>query len=69
MTAVDRAAQLIAQLRLQPHPEGGHFRDVFRSAATVKPGDARPAPSALTTIEFPLRRGAAKRTSGSSEAL
>ena len=57
MTAVDRAARLIAQLRLQPHPEGGHFREVFRSAASVQPGDARPARSALTTIDFVLARG------------
>jgi hypothetical protein len=57
MTIVDRAAELIAQLRLQPHPEGGHFREVFRSAASVQPGDARPPRSALTAIDFLLARG------------
>lgn len=35
MTIVDRAAHLIAQLRLQPHPEGRHLREVFRTAASV----------------------------------
>lgn len=30
MTTVDRAAQFIAQLRLPPHPEGAHFREVFQ---------------------------------------
>jgi predicted cupin superfamily sugar epimerase len=53
----DRPAELIAALRLQPHPEGGHFREVFRSAETVLPDDDRPARSALTTIDFVLARG------------
>ena len=26
----DTAAALIAQLRLEPHPEGGHFRETYR---------------------------------------
>jgi len=29
MTSSDRAAELIEGLGLQPHPEGGHFREVF----------------------------------------
>ena len=37
-----RAAQLIRDLSLQPHPEGGHFAEVHRSRA-------------LTTIYFLLR--------------
>ena len=52
-----RATELIASLLLQPHPEGGHFREVFRSAGTVTPGDGRTARSALTTIDFLLARG------------
>lgn len=52
-----RARTLVAQLRLQPHPEGGHFREVFRSPAPVQPGDDRPARSALTTIDFLLASG------------
>ena len=53
----DRAAELCAALRLVPHPEGGHFREVFRARATVRPDDGRPARSALTTIDFLLARG------------
>jgi hypothetical protein len=57
MTSHDRAAELIDRLGLQPHPEGGHFREVFRSAGTVQPGDARTPRSALTTIDFLLMGG------------
>lgn len=57
----DRAAELIATLRLAPHPEGGHFREVFRSADRVQPGDERPPRSALTGIFFLLRGGEASR--------
>jgi len=28
-----RAKELISELSLQPHPEGGHFREIFRSPA------------------------------------
>ncbi len=55
--ASGRAAELIARLQLAPHPEGGHFREVFRSTATVQPDDGRAARSALTTIDFLLVRG------------
>jgi uncharacterized protein len=53
----DRAAELVAALQLAPHREGGHFREVFRSAETVQPADRRPVRSALTTIDFVLARG------------
>lgn len=50
-----RAALLIAELQLAPHPEGGHFRRIYASAATVTlHGSARPA---LTAIQFLLARG------------
>ena len=52
-----RAAELVARLGLQPHPEGGFYREVFRSGLDVRPADARPARSALTTIDFLLVRG------------
>lgn len=52
-----RAAELVATLRLQPHPEGGHYREIYRAAETVRTGDARPARSALTTIHFLLGAG------------
>ena len=56
-TESDRAAALIASLQLQPHPEGGWYREVFRSAQTVLPQDGQAPRAALTTIDFLLRRG------------
>jgi hypothetical protein len=52
-----RATELIRLLELQPHPEGGWYREVFRSGAAVRPADARPPRSALTTIDFLLPAG------------
>ena len=52
-----RATELIRELRLEPHPEGGYFREVFRSARKVKALDERPERSALTTIYFLLLEG------------
>jgi predicted cupin superfamily sugar epimerase len=49
-----RVRQLIEQLQLQPHPEGGWYREVFRSESQVMPQDGRPARSALTSIYFLL---------------
>jgi predicted cupin superfamily sugar epimerase len=49
-----RAAGLIATLGLQPHPEGGFYREIFRSTSAVTPGDGRPQRAALTTIYFLL---------------
>jgi len=50
-----RARQLIETLQLAPHPEGGWFRELFRSTAQVSPADGRPARQALTTIYFLLQ--------------
>lgn len=52
-----RAAELVHLLKMQPHPEGGFYREVFRSASTVQPGDTRPQRPALTTIDFLLGAG------------
>ena len=57
MTPTGRAAELIACLELQPHPEGGYYRETFRSPQLVTPGDARGPRSALTTIDFLLVEG------------
>jgi uncharacterized protein len=51
-----RASQLIQELGLQPHPEGGFYRETFRSTISVMTDD-RPARSALTTIYFLLAAG------------
>ncbi|WP_326536321.1 cupin domain-containing protein [Pseudorhodoferax sp.] len=52
-----RAAVLRQALRLQPHPEGGDFREWFRSAAVVQPDGGRSQRSALTSIDFLLEHG------------
>lgn len=49
--------ELIERFSLVPHPEGGHFSEVFRSASGVQPHDDRPARSALTAIYFLLQPG------------
>ncbi|MDI4658271.1 cupin domain-containing protein [Xanthobacter autotrophicus] len=45
------AAEVIALLQLQPHPEGGHFRETFRDAPA---GGGR---GASTAIYFLLKAG------------
>ena len=56
-----RAAELIARLDLRPHPEGGFYREVFRSATLVTPADGRGSRAALTTIYFLLPEGTTSR--------
>ncbi len=56
-----RAAELIRTLDLKPHPEGGFYRELFRSATTVMPDDNRGARAALTTIYFLLTGDALSR--------
>ncbi|MBY0530904.1 MAG: cupin domain-containing protein [Xanthobacteraceae bacterium] len=45
------AAEIVALLGLQPHPEGGHFRETFRDMRMI---DGR---SASTLIYFLLAKG------------
>jgi predicted cupin superfamily sugar epimerase len=48
------ATEIIAQLSLQPHPEGGWYREFYRSKATVRaPYGER---CALTSIHFLLEQ-------------
>jgi predicted cupin superfamily sugar epimerase len=56
-----RARALIDELRLVPHPEGGFFREVYRSASRVGPDDGRPQRSAITMIDFLLVDGGCSR--------
>jgi predicted cupin superfamily sugar epimerase len=58
---IDRAAALIATLGLSPHPEGGHYGELYRSGSTVQPDDGRGIRPALTTIYFLLPQGAVSR--------
>lgn len=46
------AADIIAKLGLQPHPEGGHFRETFRDPHRLEDGR-----SASTAIYFLLAAG------------
>jgi predicted cupin superfamily sugar epimerase len=52
-----RAAELVRLLGLAPHPEGGNYAEVFRSANAVDPLDGRPRRPGLTSIDFLLARG------------
>jgi len=49
------AVQTIADLELAPHPEGGYYREIFRSSHSVRATDGRIRP-ALTVIYFLLER-------------
>src|ERR1700761_7483602 len=46
------ASDIIAQLDLKPHPEGGHYRETFRDSAVDAVGRSR-----STAIYFLLGRG------------
>jgi len=52
-----RAEALISELRLEPHPEGGYFREIFRSPHKVERLNDKSLRSALTTIYFLLIKG------------
>jgi predicted cupin superfamily sugar epimerase len=57
----ERVATLIAQLALQPHPEGGWYRETFRSPRTVRREEDGAVRSGLTTIFFLLAAGETSR--------
>ncbi len=61
MTAPDRAARLIEELGLAPHPEGGWYRELHRSTGTVAPADGRPSRPAITSIYYLLPAGSHSR--------
>jgi uncharacterized protein len=52
MTIPATTAEIIARLDLQPHPEGGHYREAFRDSSVDADGRAR-----STAIYFLLARG------------
>ena len=52
-----RAAELLAELAMTPHPEGGWYRELFRAAREVDPLDGRPRRPALTAIWFLMLAG------------
>jgi uncharacterized protein len=53
MAPASTAADIIAQLGLEPHPEGGHYRETFRDPRLDANGR-----SLSTAIYFLLARGA-----------
>jgi predicted cupin superfamily sugar epimerase len=53
------AAELVSKLSLQPHPEGGWYREIYRSAERVE--TARGSRSALTAIYYLLEQGQLSR--------
>jgi predicted cupin superfamily sugar epimerase len=59
--AVNRGAELIRLLDLTPHPEGGFYREIWRSPASVEPADGRGTRAALTGIYFLLPAEAVSR--------
>jgi len=56
-----RVTELISTLDLRPHPEGGFYREIFRSAMHVAPVDGRGTRAALTTIYYLLPQGTHSR--------
>jgi predicted cupin superfamily sugar epimerase len=53
--------ELTRVLGLAPHPEGGYFRETFRSKRRVEPADGRGSRPALTTIHYLVGRGDVSR--------
>jgi predicted cupin superfamily sugar epimerase len=57
----NRAAELTQKLGLAPHPEGGLYREVYRSESWIHPADGRGPRPAITAIYFLLPAGAVSR--------
>jgi uncharacterized protein len=58
---IDRARQLIESLGLQPHPEGGWYRQVYKSEERVTRQTDGADRSAVTTIYFLLVEGTSSK--------
>src|SRR5262245_21080374 len=56
MSMPREAADIIARLGLEPHPEGGHYRETFRDESSDAEGRSR-----STAIYFLLARGERSR--------
>ena len=52
-----RAVALVDQLQLEPHPEGGHFTELFRAPLTVTSAAHQGVRAASTAIYFLLKAG------------
>ncbi len=51
------ADEIIEKLDMTPHPEGGYFKEIYRSIDTVYSKNASSERSALTDIYFLLKSG------------
>ena len=51
------AREMIERLGLKPHPEGGHYRETFRSALRVRVGDGADDRDGCTSVLFLLQEG------------
>jgi uncharacterized protein len=56
-----RAQELIQKLELEPHPEGGYFKEVYRSDLKVESSAVGATRAAVTEIYFLLCRGQLSR--------
>jgi predicted cupin superfamily sugar epimerase len=54
-------AELVERLGLRPHPEGGWYRETWRTAVTVTPGGYPGPRAAATGIQFLLPAGEVSR--------
>ena len=52
-----RAGELLQALGMRPHPEGGHYVELFRSAHRVEVEERNVVRAAITTIYFMLAAG------------
>ena len=52
-----RARELLNTLGMRPHPEGGHYVELFRSSQWIQVLDRKVERSALTAIYFLLAAG------------
>lgn len=57
MPPTGRAGELVRLLQLAPHPEGGWYREIFRSGTSAPHPDGRGPRQALTSIDFLLAAG------------
>jgi len=54
VVTANRALQLVQELGLEPHPEGGWYREIFRASETVIPADGRGERAAMSVIYYAL---------------
>ena len=52
-----RANELLQSLAMRPHPEGGHYVEIYRSARRVEVLERKVQRSAITSIYFLLAAG------------